>query len=353
MIYEGINMMVNRYSKQRNCFNLIRLITALTVFYGHGKEHLQISNTCGFLDVISKWIPGVPVFFFLSGMLIWKSIDNSKDCKEYIRKRVFRIYPELWVAVIISLISIIVLYNADIQWGLLGLFGITQATFLQFWTPNFLRGFGCGTPNGSLWTIAVTLQFYIFVWFAYKKLKGKGLGTWVAVMLLSLALGAIKNISPALLPEIADKLLSQTLVPYLWIFLLGCFASEFFNQIILIFTEYWFVWLALSFVWTYQIPFDVRIGKYLLIKNALFFSVCLGIGYKFPKLNINPDISYGFYIYHMIVINIMIELGLIGSMGKLGIALTISLVCAYISTKTIGKYGVINKLFIRTNEVKT
>ena len=43
------------------------------------------------------------------------------------------------------------------------LFIFCQSSIFQFWTPNFLRGYGCGTPNGSLWTIGILIQFYIII----------------------------------------------------------------------------------------------------------------------------------------------------------------------------------------------
>jgi peptidoglycan/LPS O-acetylase OafA/YrhL len=39
----------------------------------------------------------------------------------------------------------------------------TQITFLPILTPKSFAGFGIGNPNGSLWTIAVELQFYLAI----------------------------------------------------------------------------------------------------------------------------------------------------------------------------------------------
>lgn len=328
-----------------NCLNTIRLIVALEIFYGHAKEHLDVPSY-PILDAIARWIPGVPVFFFLSGFLIWKSIEASKNYTTFLRKRAARIFPELWVAVLVSTLSIIVLYRDHINWGGLFAFSIAQSTLFQFWTPSFLRGFGCGTPNGSLWTITVTLQFYIFSWLIYKKLKGKEFKTWLLVLVSCVLLGVAIGVIGKWLPEIVNKFISQTIMPYLWIFILGSFVSEYFDIICNAFKKYWFVWLLGSIIWTFLIPFDIVVSKYPLIQSILFFGASLGIAYAIPQINLRVDISYGLYIYHMIIINIMIELGYVKTWYSAVISLAISLISAYLSTVVVGNHG--RKLFIKS-----
>ena len=139
-------------SVDKNCLSLIRLLAALQVMFFHLVDHLDLQIN----PVVSTglfYFRGVPIFFILSGFLIWFSIERSHNCKQYYLKRFWRIYPELWVAVIVEIISISVLYR---KWNALqlGLFTICQGTVLQFWTPSSLREYGCGTSNGTLWTIA-------------------------------------------------------------------------------------------------------------------------------------------------------------------------------------------------------
>ena len=75
----------------------------------------------------------------------------------------------------------------QIKWDIksLFLFALTQGTFLQFWTPNSLRGYGCGTPNGSLWFICVLIQFYIVIVILYKLLKNKKTYVWIITFISS------------------------------------------------------------------------------------------------------------------------------------------------------------------------
>ena len=169
--------MVKTIDFKKNSLNLFRVLAAIEVLYGHTLEHLELSNIPVFSEFI-KLFYGVPVFFTLSGFLIWQSIGRSHTFSDYTKKRFWRIFPELWVAVAVEIVVLLLLYHQPIDWPRLGLFAIGQATIFQFWTPVFLRGYGCGCPNGALWTITVLIQFYFLAYFIYKWLKNKRLYIW-------------------------------------------------------------------------------------------------------------------------------------------------------------------------------
>ncbi len=61
----------------------------------------------------------------------------------------------------------------------------------------------------------------------------------------------------------------------------------------------------------------------------------VGFAYRFPKWNIPWDYSYSFYIYHMIVINLMIHLGLVGNILYIPLALALSAGIAVASQQLI------------------
>lgn len=107
------------------------------------------------------------------------SCGRSTSYGDYLKKRFWRIYPELWAAVIVEMIVLFALYEGPYNWPQTILFVFTQSTLLQFWTPDCLRDYGCGTPNGALWTIGVIVQFYIVGYFLYKKLYAKNLEIWL------------------------------------------------------------------------------------------------------------------------------------------------------------------------------
>lgn len=254
------------------------------------------------------------MFFCLSGYLVWNSVKTTKSSKEYFLKRFLRIYPELWIAVLFEIITILLFYRDKIEYIGLSAFAITQSTVFQFWTPDFLRGFGCGTPNGSLWTICTIVQFYIVVWFLRKFLQNKKPIFWVLLLGVSVLVSYCTPHLQNFLPGIGYKLFCQTLVPYLWLFVLGLFICEFSNTIIPLLRKYWVVPLMVYVIIHFLLAeYDLSLSGYPLMGCILMVLSVVGIAYAFPTIDIKKDISYGVYIYHMIVVNVLIQMGMTGN----------------------------------------
>lgn len=213
----------------------------------------------------------------------------------------------------------------------------TQSTILQFWTPGSLRGYGCGTPNGSLWTIGVLIQFYLVVWFIRKRLHNKKQFYWCSVWILSVFLGMISRILQNTVPQIVIKLYGQTVFPYLYLFLAGAFLAEFSKEILSYIAKYWYAFILISVI-LYISKFDIPFTSYSVLKSIIGVYGMIGFVYSFPRLNIKTDISYGLYIYHMTVVNAMITLGFTKQIQYLFIAVIVSIIFAWISTKTVGSW---------------
>ena len=261
--------------RRKNCLNTIRLIAAISVFYIHALAHLKVAMP-GVLTSVLSFFQGVPIFFAMSGFLVWDSVGRSDGFASYIKKRFLRVYPELWCAVLLSLAMILALFDEGIVWGQLGLFTLTQGTVLQFWTPDFLRGYGCGTPNGALWTICVMVQFYVVVYFAHRLLNKKKLWVWVSVFVGSVAAAVISPLLKGLLPGIIYKLYRQTLIPHAWLFLLGVILAakrDFFFPYL---RKYWGILLALSAVFLLT-GFDIRLGDYGLFSCMTLIPGMIGL----------------------------------------------------------------------------
>ena len=333
--------------KRKNCLNVIRLIAALQVFVGHAIPAfgLTLPKPIFVLVKILNIFEGVPVFFCLSGFLLWDSIARTPDLKTYLKKRVFRLYPELWGGVLINFILMIALYAQHIRWSEFFLFQFTQGSVLQFWTPDSLRGYATGTPNGPLWTICVMVQAYVALWFLHKFLHKKGLRRWIIVLVLATAINVLRPFAAPFLPSVIYKLSFYVFATHIWLFLVGSFMSEYFDQMIGWLKKFWWLALIISQV-AVMTGFDY--GSYDTIKSLFLGIGIIGLGYAIPKLNLKTDFSYGFYIYHMIVINVMVHFGCHRNLLWLFVSLAVSAAFAVASYYTI---GVISRKLRKKTEV--
>ena len=320
--------------KDPNSINFLKLIAAIQVFVQHTTAHFDLDYVPSWLRPVHSMFSGVPVFFILSGFLIWSSIARTPDIKTFCKKRVFRLYPELWGGVVMSFVAIIVLYGQSIKWPAFLAFQATQSTFMQFWTPDFLRGYGCGTPNGSLWTICVMLQAYLAMWFLHRLIHGKRWEYWASFVMVSVAMGFTPYLVRNILPEILYKLFMQTFVPYFWLFAVGMLICEFFDKWIVYLKRFWYVPAMLALALS-VLGWDI-VSTYNVFGSMLMAPAMIGFAYACPKLAIKYDISYGIYIYHMIVVNVFIELGYTGKMIYVILALALSVTCAIVSYATLG-----------------
>lgn len=63
-------------------------MAALSVMYGHLTSHLNVQFPQIF-NIIFTYFSGVPIFFMLSGYLIWDSIERSRSFSLYLKKDSF------------------------------------------------------------------------------------------------------------------------------------------------------------------------------------------------------------------------------------------------------------------------
>lgn len=153
-----------------NNFNLIRLLAALAVIYGHAGVVVGSLQPDVFLRLVGyKFIGGVAVdvFFVLSGFLIAASAQSGQGVRYFVASRVLRIYPALLVCVVLSIVVLGTFYADGFDW-------LSASTWRYFWvngsalnTEYFLPGVFAGRPdkavNGSLWSIPVEVRMYVAV----------------------------------------------------------------------------------------------------------------------------------------------------------------------------------------------
>jgi peptidoglycan/LPS O-acetylase OafA/YrhL len=357
---------VNASPHRSNNFDLIRLVAALQVVLSHAVGHTGLidrlpaweRNVFEYL----AWLPGVPVFFVISGFLIARSYENSRgDSVAYAWRRFLRIYPALWVCLGVTILTI-------------GAFGFLtreflgsptfpawlagQATFVQFFNPAQFRDFGIGVANGALWSITVELQFYVFVPLLYGTLfrKRKRLGKVGGLVLCGLIAGsfflwclmdhALTGPGGYTGAPMGWKLMFVTLAPHFWMFSFGILAHRYWRYLAHWIEGTFIHWLSayLVLMWVREVAFEPRSVWFYagyFPSRVLLALVTISAAYSAKTLSgrllRGQDISYGVYIYHSIVINVFVELGLLDSLVSVLWIVLASLALAWLSWVTVEK----------------
>jgi len=339
---------------RNNNFDFIRLIAALQVMLWHSYEHLNIRSPFldGLMNII-KFFPGVPIFFTVSGFLIYASYDRKKDLKIYFRNRFLRIFPGLWACLALTLVSLGVfgyLNSTALQDRQVWLWIPSQFTFFQVFTPDVFRSFGAGSPNGSLWTIPTEVMFYTFVpvffWFALKLKMNK---TWLILILMALSYGY--NIYCGLYRDeqgttAVFKMMSKNLFPFLFYFLIGTLIYQHWERIKSWYEGrglYWLAGYALYFsvfsLWLQYFEPGYYPNFFGLVSVIILSQVVIALAYSgrdiSHKVLHGNDISYGVYLYHMPVINVFLETGFKGVNVTVLFVVLLTMALAFLSWKIV------------------
>lgn len=353
---------------RQNNFDLIRLLAAAQVVLAHAIGHTRL------LDQLPAWakpvfdalllLPGVPVFFVISGYLISASYERDPaDLKGYFRRRGLRIFPALWVCLAVTLVALgsfgflgadFLLSKTFAAW-LAG-----QLTFFQFYNPEHFREFGIGVANGALWTITVELQFYVFVpvfhWFSRR--CGR-LAPCMAKLFFTLSFAAycvmdhkVNGPGGFTGAPVAYKLLHVTLAPHLWMFLLGVALHRYSGKL--------HGWIEGRFVWHFAAYALLMTVLHTLVEyrsplfylgylpsRALLALATVSAAYSMRGLSgrllRGRDISYGIYLYHSVAINVFVELGWMDSFAAVPWVFAVSVAMALASWHLVEKPALARK----------
>lgn len=172
-------------------------------------------------------------------------------------------------------------------------------------------------------------------WFAYKHMHEKGVLFWTFSLAFAVVLSVVVDLLVASFHSwVLLKLYHQTLVRYGWLFILGCFVAEHGMRVMPLLSRHWWLLLFLGVV-PRATGVDVYAGYGVL---WCVFMTCgvIGFAFRFRCLEVSPDISYGLFLYHMVVENAFITAGWTGTWKAFIAETLISCLLAYVSTTTVG-----------------
>lgn len=321
--------MNKKYEFAENCFDILRLYSAFYVMTLHIMRHIRLQEVSHIFD----WWNGVVVLFCISGFLIPASMERSRGVWDFLKKRVLRIIPSMWVCIIAGIIAAslftgFVLDKTFVKWF------AGQLLFIRdLPQPDFITDFGIGNFQANLWTMIFTVQFYIITAVIYRFLKNRRLWVWIAVLAVSAMLNLAVPYLQEILPETGRLIVSHSCISYFYIYFAGWFIYRYRDKIVPVLAKTKIL-CALLFILRalYCERFGVRIGEYQdMVQVILLCMLTIGIGYSFGKIRFKIDLSYGLYLYHMIIVDIFTETGLVGNMKYVIAVYALSLLCAVVS----------------------
>jgi len=345
---------------RNNNFHLVRLIAAIQVMILHCRGHLSVvlpGKTENAVDFL-KHFPGVPIFFTVSGFLIFWSYERIYgQLGRYFKNRLLRIYPALYLCLILTVLMIFFSLGADVILQNAKAFSIWlegQLTFFQFYTPDFLRSFGTGVPNGALWTIPVELQFYLLVpvlMWAYRRFGQKAIWSVLALSVIFYAWMKVAGQSNAV-----AKFSKVFVLTYLYNFCFGILLYINWSRVRTWLEGQFLVWITiyLCFVLLFYYILHAYVPSYtpgpIGIMATLILSVTtISLAFSFRGLAARTvgetDISYGVYIYHIPMVNLLLMLGMSGRTRYLFLSFAGTFVMAILS------WFLVEKRFLKLKKI--
>lgn len=308
----------------KNNFDGVRIALALIVVFAHLAALTQAADF-KYFEVIFDSNFAVKGFFAISGFLVTKSYLSSLNTLEYAEKRLRRIYPAYTTAIALCLIIGLLtttLNKPDFLKSPQTIkYIFTNLTFLNFIQPTLPAVFEKNPTqalNGALWTIKVEVMLYFctpILIYLFKRIGSRT--TTFGAFIFSVAwvyfftteYNGIKG------EEIARQFPGQ-----LSYFALGTFFAT--NE------------KAISSIRSIAL---VSLLALLLVSNNLAKMVIDPIAYSsiiiylstsaHKSLNIGKygDISYGIYLYHFPVIQLLIYLGAFKNNAWIGLSATLAI----------------------------
>jgi peptidoglycan/LPS O-acetylase OafA/YrhL len=165
--------MPEKMNHRKNNFDFLRLIFASFVIITHSYTLSAASETDILYELsngrVSFSYIGVQGFFVISGYLIFQSLQRSEQVIDYFWKRILRLFPALFVMLVLTVLLAPFVYHSDIPL----LRNTSYITYLPnnlslYRTQYTIDGVFENNPfgnaiNGSLWTIPYEFTMYVLL----------------------------------------------------------------------------------------------------------------------------------------------------------------------------------------------
>jgi peptidoglycan/LPS O-acetylase OafA/YrhL len=294
-----------------NNFDLLRFLFAFVVFLVHSYA-LSGAETLSILSNSFSSAIAVKCFFVVSGFLIFMSYENSNDTTRFFMKRASRIYPAYFSIVLICAIlgCAFSSYSWSEYWSLPVLKYIAaNLVFLNFLQPNLPGLFENNTlqaVNGALWTLKIEVMFYLFVPLAVMAFRKFGRLAVIIALYCASVLYSVIIIELVRRTGVDSYMELQRQLPGQLTFFLAGAACYYYFQYFVKYGFWLLVLATVTFILQAWLPWVAIEPAVLAVVVVYFACIFPSIG-NFGKYG---DFSYGMYIVHFPILQVLISFGL-------------------------------------------
>lgn len=287
--------------RQENCFDFLRYLFALSLILAHfctATAHDQFWFITGSMRV--------KAFFTITGFLVTYSfLRRNKDIVSYSKKRFARIIPAYVVCILfcflvgclITSLPISEFFASGQTWKYLAA-KMAMLNWLEPELPSTFQSNPLPEMNGSLWSMKQEVVFYILVPFLIWLMKGKRWRDVCCGLLVGLYV-LVHNFVNVQTQYFMYFLTGMTLLLYFDKF---CRWQRYLVPIAIV---------CLIPVYVVEIP-SISYFCYA-IEPLCFPTVIIGAAYNLRALNFlrkYENVTYGLYLYHFPIMQVLIYYGL-------------------------------------------
>lgn len=292
-----------------NNLDIVRYYLSFAVLFAHFAE---LTGSTNYFPTSSYTAVGG--FFMLSGFLVFYSYLRSRSLAQYFRRRAQRILPPYIAIVLLCAVAGVLVSNLPAAqyfsssqfWQYLGA-NLTFANFLQPSLPGVFEGQVHEAVNGSLWTMKVEILLYLSIplaaWIMARSSKVWAL---VAIYVLSYLYKVWMGHMYAETGEMVYRIMQRQVGGQLLFFYSGVAILLYFDH----FQRY--------VRWLFPVALAVGIaskfvGWFDAIEPLCMAIVIIGFAYNcrwFVWMRKYDNISYGIYLFHYPVIQLVVYWGL-------------------------------------------
>lgn len=297
---------------QNYCY-IFRIIAALLVFYTHGQTFLGHGDDI-LVRLTVKYTEhrqgfgslGFGIFFVISGFLIAQSFERCKNLKAYTLRRCMRIYPLMILCILITLIIIAPLTTSlsfreyishQETWNYL--YNILLPT-IDNTLPGVFKNNPVSTVNGALWTLGIEIILYGFIAITGTLGLLQKRFFWVFLVIFTIVfivIDIIPGSPPIIMPH--GFLPSFGVSKVMLLFMLG---TTFY-----VYRSYIPVSRILCVICSIVFVAGLFIPGSMIISLLAFPYIIIFLAFMPAKrLYGKNDYSYGIYIFHLLVMQLVL-----------------------------------------------